>query len=133
MTIRVKTLRELARTGKSVYRVRFRSVVEGPDGKPLALSDGEPRKPWTWSQWDDDFYTTGRLADRGCFKDMWVERKVRPPGEVDLVPARDAWKGLVRKSESDPTLLDDIARGRLQLVAPDLGILACDERRAEWP
>jgi hypothetical protein len=120
MAIRVVTLRRLSQTRRHLYRVRWRFVL----GEPAAPTDGREGEPLTWARWEEDYYTSAKLARDAIRKDPWATKK-RPPGVMDQVPAWMLWEQKLRNG----TGLDDYAGGLLTVLysmegAP--GLLACD-------
>jgi len=118
--MRVSTLKTMAGTRRSVFRLR-RHVVFG-----LPVSDrdrdGRDSNPDTWERWGEEYFVQLRTAELAARRDQWKE--LRPMGVIDQLPAADAWAlyldtpWLWREDEaqSEPTAF---ASGRHRLV-PEL-------------
>lgn len=128
--IRVKTLRYLSATRKSVFRVRRRVVYDGLSGRPWKCDkDGRDSDPMTWERWEEEYYVQRRTAELGARQD--AHKAVRPRGLIDQVPAHMAWERWKREPNDFPedNPLSDFDRGRYRVIGPlqgGPGVLECD-------
>lgn len=106
--IRLKTIKRLKDTYRSVYRVRRRAYELGP----FTLdTDGIDSEPETWARAEEEFYTNHGYALAACNPESDGRGR---QGYLDQVTARRVWR-LVSEAGMDVSVFDS---GRYRLLQP---------------
>lgn len=133
MSMRVRTIRELARRKRAIARVRWRCWEKDGDAPVVVDSDGNEKLPGTWQRWEEEYFLQVDLARAALPKEPHAH--LRPRGIIDQVPARDVWAEMVREARlpgGDPESIEDYDDGLLRvLYSMQSGPwrLACDRVR----
>jgi hypothetical protein len=124
--IRTKTIKELSRTGRRLYRARWRVLEQDPNtGAVVADEQGKASDPLTWGRWEEEYFLQVELARDALKRDP--HGQLRPRGVIDQVPAAELWR--VLKASTPPEQLSDYDEGKLRMLYALVGTpgrLACD-------